>query len=261
MGIKFFLTLIFISWTLSSYSQILNIERFRLDKDTSHAWFGSVGLGFSAKQQKVSVTTFNGNSNLVYLSKLHSYLNVNYIRFIKVANSEPISEGYTHWRVNFFRRKKLSYEPFVQFQYDIGRGLLKRNLYGFTFRFDVRLGEKLNIGLNTGAMYEYEKWRGQVLRFQTEVQDIGRTSFIKSTSNVNIRWRITQHVNLFLLTYYQARFESFFRPRVISDVQLSYELNKNFSMVGQYISTYDAAPILVANEFIQTFNLTFNYKF
>src|SRR4051794_30076869 len=88
------------SFVPSSFGQILNIERFRIEKDTANFWTGNVGLGFSSKKQQNQVTSLNLNSSLVYLSEKHGYLNINYGKLIKTTQQKVISEGYTHWRVN-----------------------------------------------------------------------------------------------------------------------------------------------------------------
>ncbi|MBX9852570.1 MAG: hypothetical protein K2X86_12555 [Cytophagaceae bacterium] len=59
-----------------------------------------------------------------------------------------------------------------------------------------------------------------------------------------------------MVTYYQARFEKIFKPRIITDVQLNFNINKYFSLSNPLVSTYDALPILDENEFIYSFNTT-----
>jgi hypothetical protein len=243
-------------------AQILNIEQFRTTKDTANVWAGNIGLGFSTKKQQTSVTTLNANSNVVYLSKKNGYLSINYIKFIGILQNKAISEGYTHLRFKLMRRKILSYEPFLKLQYDLGRGLLKRELYGFTFRLNLLSNKKFLIGFNTGAMYEHEIWKGSVLRFAKPGKEgYAETMFIKSTNNISLRGELTKNLSLFFVTYYQARFERFFFPRIISDLQLNLKISKYLTLSNQFVSTFDALPILSNNNFIYSLNTSLMVKF
>jgi hypothetical protein len=245
-----------------SLGQILNIERFRIEKDTSNYWTGNVGLGFSTKKQQNQVTTLNFNSNVVYLSHKHGYLNINYGKLIKTTQEQVISEGYTHWRVNLFRTHRLSYEPFLQLQYDIGRGLEIRELYGASLRFRLISTPKFAFSINSGGMYEHERWKGDVLRFESASDSTeAETRFIKNTTNVSFRGEIAKNVHAFMVTYYQARFTRFFKPRIISDFNLMITLNKYFSLNNQFIATYDALPLITGNQFVYTYNMTVVLKF
>jgi len=247
--------------TISSHGQILNIEKFRIDKDTSNVWGVNVGFGFSTKKQQTSVTTMNANANIVYLSKKHSYITINYIKFVGIENVNPLSEGYTHWRLTLLRKKFVSYEPFVQWQYDKGRGLLKRELYGASIRLNVLRTKKTMIAFNSGAMYEYELWRGEVIRFPIEnTQDSAQTRFLKSTNSITVRGDVASNVNVFLVSYYQARFNRFFSPRIISEIQVNIKINKYFSISNQFTSTYDAIPILKNNTFIYSYTTSLLFK-
>ncbi|MBO9699242.1 MAG: DUF481 domain-containing protein [Sporocytophaga sp.] len=256
------ITISFACFVPSSFGQILNIERFRIEKDTSNYWTGNIGLGFSTKKQQNQVTSVNLNSNLVYLSEKHGYLNINYGKLIKTTQQRVISEGYTHWRVNLFRTHRLSYEPFLQLQYDLGRGLQIRELYGASLRFRIKSTPKFSFSINSGGMYEHEIWRGDVLRFESGGDSTkAETYFFKNTTNVSFRGDVSQNVNVFMVTYYQARFTNFFKPRVITDFQVMININKYFSLNNQFVATYDALPLITGNKFVYTYNMSIVVKF
>lgn len=248
-----------------SKAQIANIEKYRLDKDTANAWLGNTGIGFSSKKQQNTVNEFSAYLNVVYLSKKHSYMTMNYCDLQQVNKFDFISEGYTHWRANFFRRHFVSYEPFVQFQYDKGRGLNSRNLYGLSFRFNVlhrnKNSNKLNITMSTGAMYEEEYWQGTVLRYAIE-GDTARahTQFLKSTSNFFMKAALHEKITLFTSIYYQARFERLNFPRVVSDIQFVFKVTKKLALSTAFVSTYDSRPIVARNVFTYKFSGSFMFQ-
>jgi hypothetical protein len=245
-------------------AQIANIEKFRLDKDTAKIWMGNAGLGYSSKKQQNIVNDFSASLNLVYLSKKHSYMTINYMDLQQVDKYTFISEGYTHWRLNLWRKHFVSYEPFIQFQYDKGRGLESRNLYGLSFRFNLlhrnKEQKKLDLTVSTGVMYEEEYWKGDVLIYQME-EDTSRahTQFIKSTNNFYMRATLHEKITLFTSIYYQARFEKFNYPRIVSDIQFQFKVTKKFALSTGFVSTYDALPIVTRNIF--TYKLSGSFVF
>jgi hypothetical protein len=263
-----YITIIFflLTSTLSS-AQIMNIEKFRLDKDTSNVFMGSTGFGFSSKKQQNTVFEYDAFFNLAYLSKKHSYMTINYSQLQQANTKNIISEGYTHFRINFFRHQLISYEPFVQFQYDLGRGLYNRNLGGFSFRLNVIKNDskhhnKIELGINTGAMYEYEHWQGNVLRFPSALDSArAYTHFLKSSTSLFAKASLHENITLFSIFYYQARFDDYFRPRFVSDIQLVFNISKRFSFSNKFTSTLDAAPIVQNNNFIYTLSSNLVIKF
>jgi hypothetical protein len=258
----FLYLLIFLSTQSLLKGQILNIEQFRLDKDTSDIWLGNITGGFNKKQQQVNVTTINTSSNLVYLSEKHSYMNINNFRFLKVATTDILSEGYTHWRVNLVRRQRISLEEFFQYQFDRGRGMVRRSLIGSSLRVHVLKTEKFIFGFNSGAMYESEFWEGEVLRKEVETAPRqAKTNLMKSTSNITIRGSIIKDFNVFFVGYYQAPFNDFFRPRVITDLQLQYSFTRRLALNTQFVSTFDAAPLITNNRFIYNLVTGVTFRF
>jgi hypothetical protein len=239
---------------LGTQAQITNIEKFRLDKDTANIWMGNISFGFSNKKQKNTVAELNSGLHMVYLSKRHSYMTINYLNLQKVNQVEVISEGYTHWRANFWRKNIVSYEPFIQFQYDRGRGLQHRHLYGLAFRLNTlqysKVKYKAEVAVSTGAMYEDEVWRGEVLHHGIEGDSTRAvTRFFKNTSNVSFRIRLHEKITYHGIVYYQARFARLDQPRIITDMQLIFKVTRILSLSSDFTSTYDSRPVVEGNIF------------
>ncbi|MDX5438655.1 MAG: hypothetical protein LPK03_15750, partial [Pontibacter sp.] len=123
-------------------AQILNIERSRVERDTIHYFTGKAGVNFSMFNRNAGKNnpnnylqlTFTGD--LAYISAKHSYLLLNYYNYLLVnydsreQRNTVASTGYSHFRINFLRNRKLSYELFTQVQADKARGLELRTLAG-----------------------------------------------------------------------------------------------------------------------------------
>ena len=140
------------------YGQMLNIETFRLEKDTSKIFVGSIGFGYMNKKQINSMTQYSTTDNCSYLSKLHSYMVMSNLTIVKNGSQNLVNQGYIHLRMNYFRKKLFSIEQFSQIQYDKGRGLNSRYLTGVSMRYRIHSNDKWYASINNGIMYEDENW-------------------------------------------------------------------------------------------------------
>ena len=239
-------------WLYTS-AQIVNVERFRLDLDTANLWLGNAGLGLNIKKQQNNIYTYNGSLNTVFLSKKHAFISLNYFKLLRQDKTNLLNDGYVHVRTNLFRRQRFSYETFIQYQMDQGRGLFFREIYGAAVRLRLWAGKQGYMSANTGFMYEQENWRGNILRFETD-SGMAETVFLRSTSNLTARINLADGVSLFLVTYYQARPDYFWRPRLISDAQVQLRINRYLAFNMQFIATLDAMPVVAGNSFVYTLN-------
>lgn len=247
-----FLIICLQGWLCAS-AQIVNVERFRLDLDTANLWLGNAGLGLNIKKQQNNIYTYNGSLSTVFLTERHAFISLNYFKLLRQDKTNLLKDGYVHLRANLLRRRRLSYEPFVQYQMDQGRGLYFREIYGVAVRLRLWAGKQGYMSANSGLMYEKENWRGTILRFETD-SGMAQTVFIRSTSNITARINLTNGISLFLVTYYQARPDYFWRPRLISDVQVQLRINRYLAFNSQFVATLDAMPVVAGNTFVYTLN-------
>ena len=251
---RFSLTCMLIFNISIAHSQILNIESYRLEKDTSNVFLGNIGFGYSSKKQTVSVSRYNTNINSAFLSKYHGYMLLSNLALIKISNQNVLSEGYAHLRFNFLRKKILSPEQFNQIQYDKGRGMDSRFLAGLCLRWRIFTSETWSISANTGLMFEKET------RSKSPIS--ATTSLIKSTTNITIKAKLSPSLNWFMINYYQARPDAnFVKPRLITDTSLQFKINKRFAFNTQYVATYDDNPIIDIPKLIYSINSSIQYNF
>lgn len=238
------------------FSQVLNIEKFRPQVDTLNAFMGNAELGFSGKKQRLSTQSFNTDVNAAYLSKKHSYLLLSTLSFNKVEDTEVTNEGYVHFRMNFYRRKFMSFEQFNQIQFDAGRGLEERKLTGVAFRFNFLRSDKMNLSINTGAMYEAERWFNS-----EEIDKPINNEFLKLSNSINFRYKVNKTTTFSFIGFYQSRPISFFKPRITLDSYLKVGVSKKIAIGLQYNMTYDTKPPLEIARLIYSYRTNLVYKF
>lgn len=243
-----------------SNGQILNIERARVERDSAEYFTGKAGANFSMFNRNAGKNnpnnylqlTFNGD--LAYVSAKHSYLLLNYYNYLlvnydsKELRNTVASTGYSHFRVNLLRKKRLSYELFTQIQTDQARGLELRTLAGGGVRYRVLKAESSGLYFGTGIMHEHEEWENPELDGKLMVSDL-----FKSTNYISGKLKLNEHVSTEGIAYYQFGYDdniSRFRNRVSGDVTLQVKITDKFSFRTNFNCTYEDEPIVPVTNFV-----------
>lgn len=237
----------------TSYAQLLNVEQFRFGEDTTKSWAGTVDFGITATKQKTSVVNLLSNTNLTYHSDQHNYLLLNRINLVNVAGDEVVSTGFFHGRTTLFGKQAWSPELFMQYQYDAVRGLQNRLLEGGSIRYQWLKRPHINGYMGVGAMHEWEEW-------SRNEEHVSVNTF-KSTNYCSISGELNEYGHVTFITYYQAPFGSFLKPRIISDLQVGIELSTHLALLLQFSATYDADPVLDIEKFIYTLSNSLQVQF
>ncbi|WP_299986287.1 DUF481 domain-containing protein [uncultured Pontibacter sp.] len=259
-AIFFILLLSLLYTTPEADAQILNIERSRVERDTADFLTGKAGLNFSMFNRNAGRNnpnnflqlTFNGD--LAYISKNHTYLLLNYYNYLLVnydsreMRNTVASNGYSHFRVNLFSRRKMSYELFTQYQTDLARGLERRILTGGGLRWLLYRTDNTSWFAGTGLMHEHESWKDPEQEGVTRVADL-----LKSTNYISLRSKLSEHVETNNIAYFQTGYDddiSRFRNRISGDLGLTVRLVGRVSMRTNFNFTYEDRPIVPVTKFI-----------
>lgn len=239
----------------TAQAQILNVEKSRLSGDSSNYFVGNLGLAFNANNQSINddgeTVTFIGlksNSDLGYISKHHSYLLLSQFNYTATSSNAINSTGYGHFRINFMRDHRLSYETFSQLQYDQGRGMEVRWLGGGGIRYNFLQKEKIVMFLGIGGMYEEEVWD-----FPGESTGQRRIGIWKSSNYVSSRVAFNEHVTLNAITYYQTGYDfdrDFFRHRVNADLNLNVQIGSAVAVTTTIFGAYENRPVVPISKFV-----------
>lgn len=241
-------------------AQILNVERARLQPDSANYFTGKAGLNFSMFNRNAGKSnpnnylqlTFNGD--LAYVSEQHSYMLLNYYNYLLVnydseeQRNTVASTGYSHFRVNFMRKNRLSYELFTQLQADKARGLDLRTLAGGGVRYRLLKEESSGIYLGAGLMHEHEEWQNPEADGQLMVSDL-----LKSTNYLSAKAKLNDHVSTEGIVYYQVGYADSidkWRNRVSGDVSLIVKLGTRLSFRTNFNCTYEDEPIVPITNFV-----------
>ena len=243
-------------FTFPAQSQILQVNKNNLNADSSRFWLGAFTFNFNLNNRSVSDENENafigltGSADLVYVADNHAYILINKINYFTSSSDDGafISTGYAHFRINWLRKKRLSYENYMQTQYDRGRNMPQRVLAGGGLRYRLVDGEKNKLIVGTGLMFERERWREP-----ENESNIIEKNLWKNSSYINGFIFITDDVKLDIITYYQGGYDNaadVFRNRINGDIVLSFTINKRLAFNAEFSGQFEDRPIVPINKFI-----------
>ncbi|MER2998296.1 DUF481 domain-containing protein [Pontibacter populi] len=246
--------------SIAANAQILNIERARVEQDSSNYFTGRADFNFSMFNRNAGKNNPNNflqltfNSDAAYISEKHSYLLLTYYNYLLInydsqtERNTIASNGYAHFRVNLHRQRRLSYELFTQAQSDRARGLELRGLAGAGLRFAILRKENTNLFIGSGVMHEYEKWQSP-----EEGEGILISNLPKLTNYISNKSVLNSHVTTEAIVYYQTGYDNkidALRNRVSGDANLVFKLNNTLSFRTGFNCTFEDKPIVPVTRFV-----------
>lgn len=246
-----------------AFAQILKVNKGSIDSDSSNYLMGSVVLNLNLNNKSATAErniTYRGleaDADLVYVGQHHAYILINELNYIKSTGGPLISTGYAHFRVNFSRKKKLSYEWFTQIQYDGGRKMPLRFLEGGGIRLRLISREATRFFVGVGAMYEKENWTS----FEDEESMIHKNLF-KTSNYISYQQAINEHVKFNIIAYYQGGYDDdddVFRHRISGEAVFNFKLTNRLALNTSFSTQYEDKPIIPISNFV--YSLTNGFKF
>jgi hypothetical protein len=244
------LCIIFASHMTSA--QILRVDKNHLESDSAGYFALYAEANFSLDNRSVSpteklvYTRLSSKADLLYVSKQNAYILINSIEYQSSTNATPFSTGYTHFRVNFMRQHKISFETYVQVQYDEVRRMRLRTLGGGGLRFTAIDKEGVDIHVGTGLIYEVEKWR----EIENDASSDFYNEMIKSSNYLGVDFTLSKHVRLNLWGQYQTGYDSdeaIRRNRYSAEASFNFIVSKRVTWINRFAYFYDAQPVIPIN--------------
>ncbi len=264
MRILAVLVILYVSPLVSS-AQILKVDKGSLDADSSGFFLGSIDANFNLNNRSTTADKevifkgLNANADLVYMSKKHAYILINNLNYFTSTGGPLISTGYIHFRTNFLRKRKLSYELFTQIQYDDGRNMPFRYLNGGGIKYNLLETEEAELYIGLGIMNEEEHWKSIANDGNIIEKNIWKTS-----DYISAKIKFNEFVNFNLITYYQGGYDSdskVFRNRVSGDAVLTVKISDRLAFLTSFTAQYEDKPIIPINNFVYSLTNGLKWSF
>lgn len=246
-------------------AQILNVEKSRVDKDTTNVWVGSAGFNLNIFNRDAGsgepnhFVNLGTNANLGYLSNQHGYILMGQLDYVEVTDDPLIRTGYLHSRTTLWRSRTISYELFGQLQYDISRGLRNRWLTGGGVRWRIKDQPKIKMFLGAGLMYETEKWENPLMEDQ-----FIQPQLLKTTNYFSIHNSVKDHLRLNAIAYFQSGYDpgiEAFRHRLNLTASINVKLTSKLDLRTSFDCQYENRPIFPITQFIYSLSNGLAYNF
>jgi len=248
-----FTTPLLLVLSLIGQSQILNVEKQRLDSlekpfnFSFESKFGAFNRS-ATEDEKAEFINFSNSLNAVYSPhKKHAYVMLGNFQFTENNGNAILNNAYLHVRATFNYNKTWSPEAFAQIQSDQFRGLRNRKLAGGGYRWMPINSNNFRFVLAAGPMFESEKWRS------IETGEEKRVELWKLNSYLLMRWDLTETVNFNTIFYYQAGYDfsaNLNRQRISNNTNLNFKISSHLSFTVTYQMAYENEPIFPITKFI-----------
>jgi putative salt-induced outer membrane protein YdiY len=211
----------------SAMAQVINIENRRFLNDTD-GFVGKVDMNFSINQNVEQVMSFGSNIHAQYVKKRHRILAIGDLSFIKAAKQDFVNAGYQHLRYNYKLTGRLTWEAFVQAQYNKVLLLDRRYLAGTGPRFKVVKKEAIRLYLGLLYMREY----------QSQNNDSIKGWYHRLSGYFTFTYTF-QKMDFTNTTFFQPNIEELADYRIASDSALELAINNHFNFKAGFNLLYD----------------------
>lgn len=259
-----FTCLWFFGKTSHSFSQILNAEAFQSQNEPTQKWKGQTAFGFNLDKQSTLIYSVFTDVDVSYRIKSKSLLSASRLRLTGNGEDLLLNGGFVHFRLRDNTGKLLLIEHYTQYQWDGVRGLKNRYLLGSNIRQRLQHDTLGSLYAGFGLFYEFEQWGFGAVPGGRRPVDLSDVSKNLLKFNVYVRFfrQIASNLRFGSTFYYQARPEYFFNEyRLAGNLELIFQVNRNFEFRLNYDGIYDTQPVVPIDNFYFTLANRFIYRF
>src|SRR5690554_6080427 len=229
---KYLILILFIALSFQANSQILNVESLRKVTDTS-GFSGSASLDFSLKKDLNEYFGFQTNIHVQYKMNRNLVLIKNDIEFQKIEGNKFANSGISHLRYNYKIFPRITWEVFVQAQYNKVSKINFRGLLGSGPRFKLSTSDNYNFYVGTLIMLEQEELDDGVTPLHRDTRGSMYFSFSLYPQ---------KNITLISTTYYQPRLDYFGDYRISTQSSLLIKMFEDLAFKTSYTFIYDRYP-------------------
>lgn len=148
-----FTVLVFFASTAQAFIDVEAVRRQATD-----GFVGKSSLTGSGQSGNTDRTGFNLSTLNMQRFEKTDLLFLGDLNFSKVSNNEDTNNGRAHIRDTYLPKEPLSYEFFVQTEYDRFRKLKLRTLLGSNLRHRLAVTREQNLYAGYGIFHEWQTW-------------------------------------------------------------------------------------------------------
>ena len=239
IGLLFVLSIV---WSPKSSAQINVFTADTMNQLNRKAGFyNKARLDFTHHSGNTTMQFFKLRYRSDYVSTIYHLFAVGDFQIRSKDFKAFVNRGMIHGRAIRLIKPKQMLESFIQKQFSQSIFLRDRNLVGGGVRIqifgksDEHDNSDLNLYLGIGAMWEYE------LIENTELANIA-TNLLRSTNYISLNYPILSQVSVSLTSYYQVDLGKISDFRLLTELNITYQLTKQIQSFTSVNSRYDNDP-------------------
>lgn len=263
--LKIQVLVLFVFITSSVQAQILNVNTHDVTTDSAKYWVGWLDFFFEVDNrsptpdEQASLLALESSLDLIYVSERNAYYLTGQLNHYQATGDPVISTGFAHFRINFERKKKLSYELYTQWLFDHSRYLDIRVLGGGGLKYRWYKSDVMEFDIGTGVFYEHEKW-GNLENDGTHTSN----NMTKSSSYIKTNIELSDQVNLAFVSFYQFGYDrdiEEIRQRISGQLQLNFNISAHFGFIVEGSIHYENKPVIPINRTIYSLKNGLRFQF
>jgi hypothetical protein len=230
-------------------SQVINIESKRFLQDTN-GFIGKADVNFNINQNINQVMSLGINIHSQYVHNRNRILAIGDLAFIKAGAKDFVNSGYQHLRYNYKLLNWLTWEAFIQAQYNRILLLDRRYLAGTGPRF--KLLKTKNVRAYTAVLYMYE--------YQSQNNDSLESYNNRISSYITIGMSFKK-VEFATTTFYQPNLNNFNDYRIANDSAFEIIITNHFNFKVGFNLLYDTKQPIGIPDLTYILKNGLTYKF
>ena len=242
--------LFFLFGVMSGSAQVLNIESARFVTDTD-GWVGHLGFSFIAVQNTRQVISFGNDAQLQYRKHRSRYLLVSNVALERAGGQDFVNTGFQHLRYNYYVNDWLTWELFVQEQYNKVLKMDSRFVVGTGPRLTLFYRDRYRMHLGVIYIHEDEKVTGET----TEYHDHRISTYL------SFSWNVGKNTELVSTTFYQPNVKDLQDYRIATNNFLEIDIHKHLAFRTGFDLLYDTKQPQGIPNLTYTYRNSLDWKF
>ncbi len=260
-----FIFLILFGGPESVSAQIINFDRENYQDSVSKKWDISTLADLSSDKQVKDLLDLSVKSSFGRRFKNHYSLYL-------IANNDIVlngkstvqNEGMLHLRYRDLDSRKISPEPFIQYQWNGAWGMISRYLAGANLRYKFYDQPSSDFYGGLGLFYENEKWDWDGV--DPDLTPINASVRNRRLFRLNNYWKTSKKLSDFAdiaaITYVQFPFnQNFLKPRWFFEVNSYFKASKHLNFVIHWDHVLDFAPVMSIDHFYYSYSTGLQLNF
>lgn len=257
---KLYKIYLLITINLSNYlaAQVVNIDREIKDDSITRKWEFVGAFDLSSNKQKNNILNFNTNIEIERNFNNH-YVLIGIFKNASVfsGNASIQNEGMYHLRFRDRNFRKLSFEPFLQYQWNGIWGMDYRYLSGANLRYKWFDKKGIDLYSGTGFFYEKEKWNWSGVKDElipAKPEDIFREQW-RWNNYLKFAFKVSENFDLTATTFLQFPLSSNFKqPRWYFEINNYFKISNHINFVFRWDHILDKNTVVPIENFYYGFS-------